>query len=63
MPRPTPQRPPSKRASAALIAACAADYRQSQDDAARKPPDPFKFAPLMWEYHQQNGTGVRRVGA
>ncbi|MFG2846066.1 hypothetical protein ACGF12_23280 [Kitasatospora sp. NPDC048296] len=48
-PRPDPKRPPSKRASAALIAACRADYRQSQDEAARKPSEPFKYAPLDWE--------------
>ncbi|MEV7935771.1 hypothetical protein AB0O82_06460 [Kitasatospora sp. NPDC088264] len=43
------RRPPGKGASPALIAACRADYREAKADDDRRPPDPFKYAPLGWE--------------
>ncbi len=43
------RRPPSKRASPALIAACRADYLKAKADDDRRAPDPFKYAPLGWE--------------
>ncbi|MEV7777963.1 hypothetical protein [Kitasatospora sp. NPDC088351] len=48
-------RPPSKRASPALIRACQADYRKAQAEEQRRPPNPFQFAPLDWEEGAQRG--------
>ncbi|MFJ7277443.1 hypothetical protein [Kitasatospora sp. NPDC098663] len=50
------QRPPRKRASKALVDACRADFQQARADEAKRLPDPFKYAPLMWEYHERNDT-------
>lgn len=58
--RPESRRPPSKRASAALLAACRADYQQGRGEEASRPPDPFKYTPLLWEWHQRNDTGGSR---
>lgn len=50
------KRPPSKPASAALIAACRKDYLAGKREEERRPPSPYRYAPLDWE----RAAGSRR---